>query len=95
MKQITITATKARQDFFNLINLARDGAEIVITKTGTSAGVILKREPKRSNKDEIEKNRKLFKKTFGALKSEGYKPDEFEIAKKKFASVYKKKHGIK
>lgn len=95
MKEIRITATKARQQFFSLLDLASKGVNIVITKNDLGEEIILSRRNDVSKDERIKRNLELAERAFGSIKTTGYKPNEFELAKEFFVKEYKKKHGIK
>ena len=48
-----------------------------------------------NKESDFNNNQALVKKTYGAIKTKGYKPNEFELAKKHFVKKYKNKNGIK
>lgn len=67
MKTIRISATEARNNFFNLLNqVMYEGTQVIIGKTGTDKEVVLM--PKASEEKEWERRKKVLDETFGMLK---------------------------
>ena len=98
-KQITVNATKARKNFFELLEeVSKSNKEVLIQKRGLESDVIMKKakSPKLTRKQIIEKNMKIVRETAGSLKSKiPYQPNEMELAAEIFVKEYKKKYGIK
>ncbi len=94
---LRINATTARKNLFRLLDqVALNNFTIYISKEGLKQDLVLQNIPQTSNyKDNIINNTRLVKKTYGIIKTEGYKSDEFKLAKKYFVTKYKDKNGIK
>ena len=96
---ITVNATQARQEFFELLNqVAKNGKEIIIKKKGLEGNVIMKKAElsNLTKKQRIEKNMRIVRETAGSLKPKiPYHPNEMELAAEIFVKEYKKKYGIK
>ncbi len=68
MKTIRVSATNARNNFFNLLNqVMYEDLQVIIGKAGTDKEVVLKE--KTSSKEEYEKTMKVLRGTYGALKN--------------------------
>jgi prevent-host-death family protein len=68
MKTIRVSATDARNNFFNLLNqVMYENLQVIIGKAGTDREVVLKE--KTSSKEEYEKTMKVLRGTYGALKN--------------------------
>lgn len=68
MKTIRISATDARNNFFQLLNqVMYEDLQVIIGKAGTDREVVLKE--KTSSKEEYEKTMKVLRGTYGALKN--------------------------
>lgn len=68
MKTIRISATEARNNFFNLLNqVLYEGVQVIIGKAGTDREVVLM--PKESKEKAWEKRKKVLDETFGMLKN--------------------------
>lgn len=64
MKTIIMSATNARNDFFNLLNqVMYEDIQVIIGKAGTDKKVVLM--PKTSKEKEHEETMKILDKTFG------------------------------
>lgn len=95
---LRINATNARKNLFKLLDqVALGNFTIYIYKEGLENDLILQNVKKvTSNKDNtLSNNQVLVKKTYGIIKTKGYKSDEFELAKNHFVEKYKNKDGIK
>lgn len=72
MKTIRMSATQARNNFFNLLNqVMYEGVQVIIGKAGTKKEVILM--PKTVKEKEHEETMKILHETFGMWKNV---PDE-------------------
>ena len=89
---ITVTATQARQNLYQLIDqVVRENKTVRIFKKNLSSPVII---TKAINKPASTKSqRHLVLKTAGAIKTTGYKPNDMELAAKIFVKEYKEKYG--
>jgi len=68
MRTIRVSATEARNNFFNLLNqVIYEGVQVIIQKAGVAKKVILM--PKTEKEEEHEKTMKILKKTFGIWKN--------------------------
>lgn len=94
---LRINATNARKNLFKLLDqVAFNNFTIYISKEGLKQDLVLQNIPQTQNHtDNILNNKVLVKKTYGIIKTKGYKPDEFKLAKKHFVAKYKNKNGIK
>lgn len=93
MKQIKINATQARKNLYKYIDLVAEGnTELVIEKQGLQMPVVLRSQTKDDLTEIQQNNQDILKKTFGSIKTTGYKEDEFEIAKDHFRQKYPE-HG--
>ena len=95
---LRINATNARKNLFKLLDqVALNNLSVYIYKEGLENDLVLQNTTKiKSNKESnFNNNQALVKKTYGAIKTKGYKPNEFELAKKHFVKKYKNKNGIK
>jgi hypothetical protein len=89
---LKISATAARKDLFNLIDLVSNEDVIVyITKKGLDHPVVLKRETSSYVADQ-KRDVQIVRDSAGSLKSSvKYQPDEMEQAAKHFTQDYLKK----
>ncbi|MDA1338262.1 MAG: hypothetical protein O2871_02770 [bacterium] len=95
---LRINATNARKNLFKLLDqVALNNLSVYIYKEGLENDLVLQNIPKvKSNKQSnLNNNKALVKKTYGAIKTKGYKPNEFELAKKHLVKRYKNNNGIK
>lgn len=91
-KTLQISATNARKDFFNLIDLvSQEDVQVHISKKGLSHDVLLTRDTFEYHETEKSDIRRV-RDTAGALKTSGYIEDEVEIAQSKLAKEYLKKN---
>ncbi len=67
MKTVRVSATHARNNFFDLLNqVMYEGVQVIVQKAGTKREVVI--QPKRLNEQEIEEQLKEVRKFYGILK---------------------------
>ena len=94
MQTITVSASAARSDLFNLIDMvAQNRAKVLITKRDTDM-VIVQKAPTTLDAQVIRDQKNIVQETKGALKTDQYYPDEFKRAEKVFVQEYKQQHGL-
>ena len=98
-RQITINATQARKNFFELLqDVIENDKEIMIKKKGLDELAVLKRKKvsEVEKRKQIARDRKIVRELAGSVKSKiSYQPDEMKLAEKIFVEEYKEKYGIK
>jgi len=67
MKTIRVSATNARNNFFNLLNqVMYENTRVIINKAGVKNEAVI--EPKVPKEEELKKRMKILKETFGIWK---------------------------
>lgn len=91
-KILKVNATTARKTLFKLVDrVASDNLIVQISKEGTKETIVLQKLKKHPN-PKSQKDINIVNKTYGTLKTTGYKSNEFDIAKKHFIKKYKLKN---
>lgn len=91
---IHMNATEARKNLYKLIDkVSRGELKVVIQNKNNNKTVLLKAEAGAEDLS-VQEGLKIVEETFGAIKTGGYKENEFEIAQKEFVKEYKKKYDL-
>lgn len=88
---IHINPTEARKNFYKLIQQVSAGElRVVIQNKNTNKKVVM--EPQENPNLSVEEGLKIVEETYGAIKTGGYKENEFELARETFIKEYKTKN---